>query len=40
MLRTLLAERFKLAIHHESRELPVYELTVARRGALRGDRCN
>jgi uncharacterized protein (TIGR03435 family) len=33
MLRTLLAERFKLAIHHESRELPVYELTVARRGA-------
>jgi uncharacterized protein (TIGR03435 family) len=33
MLRTLLAERFKLAIHRESRELPVYELTVAKRGA-------
>jgi uncharacterized protein (TIGR03435 family) len=33
MLRTLLAERFKLAVHRESRELPVYELTVARRGA-------
>jgi len=33
MLRTLLAERFKLAIHRESRELPLYELTVAKRGA-------
>jgi uncharacterized protein (TIGR03435 family) len=28
-----LAERFKLAIHRESRELPVYVLMVAKRGA-------
>jgi len=33
MLRTLLAERFKLAVHRESRELPVYVLTSAKRGA-------
>jgi uncharacterized protein (TIGR03435 family) len=33
MLRTLLADRFKLAIHRESRVLPLYELTVAKRGA-------
>ena len=33
MLRTMLAERFKLAVHRESRELPVYVLTVAKRGA-------
>ena len=29
MMRNLLAERFKLAVHHESREQPVYALVVA-----------
>ncbi len=32
MLQTLLADRFKLALHRETRELPVYELKVARGG--------
>jgi uncharacterized protein (TIGR03435 family) len=30
MLRSLLVERFKLAVHNESRELPVYALVMAR----------
>jgi uncharacterized protein (TIGR03435 family) len=34
MLRTLLAERFKLRVHKESRSLPVYALVVAREGRL------
>jgi uncharacterized protein (TIGR03435 family) len=35
MLRTLLAERFKLALHAESKDLPIYALTIARKdGAL------
>lgn len=33
MIQTLLAERFKLAVHRESREMQRYELTVARSGA-------
>ena len=32
MLQNLLAERFKLAAHRGNRELPVYELTVAKGG--------
>src|SRR5215831_18034646 len=32
MLQALLEDRFKLAIHRETRQLPVYELTVARGG--------
>jgi uncharacterized protein (TIGR03435 family) len=34
MLRTLLAERFKLRVHKVTRSLPVYALTVAREGRL------
>jgi uncharacterized protein (TIGR03435 family) len=32
MLQTLLADRFRLKLHHETRELPVYALVVARNG--------
>jgi uncharacterized protein (TIGR03435 family) len=32
MLQTLLAERFKLVVHHETKEMPVYALTVSRNG--------
>jgi uncharacterized protein (TIGR03435 family) len=32
MLQTLLADRFKLALHRETKELPVYELRPARGG--------
>ncbi len=32
MLRNLLAERFRMQVHHESRVEPVYELTVAKGG--------
>jgi uncharacterized protein (TIGR03435 family) len=32
MLQTLLAERFRLAIHREKKEMPVYELLVAKNG--------
>ena len=32
MLQSLLAERFKLAAHHETKELPVYALTVTKGG--------
>jgi uncharacterized protein (TIGR03435 family) len=32
MLQALLADRFKLSIHHEPKELPVYALTIAKSG--------
>jgi uncharacterized protein (TIGR03435 family) len=32
MLRTLLEDRFKLAVHRESKEMPGYALVVARKG--------
>jgi len=32
MLQSLLAERFKLTLHHETKELPVYVLLVAKNG--------
>jgi hypothetical protein len=32
MLQALLAERFKLAVHHGTREMPVYLLVVAKNG--------
>lgn len=32
MLQALLAERFKLALHKETRQLPTYALTVAKGG--------
>lgn len=34
MLQSLLENRFKLTVHHETRQLPVYELAVARPGKL------
>jgi uncharacterized protein (TIGR03435 family) len=34
MLRALLADRFKLAVHTETRQLPIYALTIAHAGAL------
>jgi uncharacterized protein (TIGR03435 family) len=32
MLQQLLADRFKLTLHHETKEIPVYELTIAKGG--------
>jgi uncharacterized protein (TIGR03435 family) len=34
MIRALLEDRFKLKVHREPREFPVYELVVARPGAV------
>lgn len=34
MLRALLEDRFKLRVHREMRQMPVYALTVAREGRL------
>jgi uncharacterized protein (TIGR03435 family) len=36
MLQTLLADRFKLALHRETRMLPVYHLAVAKGGSKLG----
>jgi uncharacterized protein (TIGR03435 family) len=38
MLRTMLAERFKLVVHKEVKDSPVYALTVARRDGRLGPR--
>jgi uncharacterized protein (TIGR03435 family) len=32
MLQNLLADRFKLVVHHETKELPVYELVIGKSG--------
>ncbi len=32
MMQALLADRFKLVVHHETRELPVYSLVIAKNG--------
>jgi hypothetical protein len=32
MLQSLLADRFKLAVHHESRRLPIYALVLSKAG--------
>jgi uncharacterized protein (TIGR03435 family) len=34
MLQSLLADRFKLALHHETRQLPVYALVLAKPGKM------
>jgi uncharacterized protein (TIGR03435 family) len=36
MLQPLLADRFKLSIHRETRELPIYALVVAKNGSKLG----
>ena len=33
MLQNLLAERFRMALHHESKQFPGYELTVGKNGS-------
>lgn len=38
-LRALLEQRFKLKLHRETRELPVYELRIAKAGKLRQGTC-
>jgi uncharacterized protein (TIGR03435 family) len=32
MLQAMLADRFKVVVHHESKEMPIYELVVAKGG--------
>jgi len=36
MVKTLVADRFKLAMHRETREMPIYALTLARDGGPTG----
>lgn len=38
MLQTLLAERFKLVAHHETREVPTFDLVLARSDGRLGER--
>jgi len=38
MLRALLEERFKLAVHNEVREMPIYALVLARKDGVIGSR--
>ena len=38
-LRALLEQRFKVKLHRETRELPVYELRIAKAGKLRQGTC-
>jgi uncharacterized protein (TIGR03435 family) len=38
MLRTLLEDRFKLAMHSEVREMPIYVLVLAKTGGRLGPR--
>lgn len=44
MLQALLVDRFHLTIHRETREVPIYELTVAKKGLrlqpTNGESCN
>jgi uncharacterized protein (TIGR03435 family) len=40
MIRSLLEERFKLAVHHETRELPIYALVLARSDKKLGPKLN
>jgi uncharacterized protein (TIGR03435 family) len=37
MLQTLLAERFKLVVHHEAKEMPVYAITIGKNGPKLGE---
>jgi uncharacterized protein (TIGR03435 family) len=39
MLRALLEQRFQLKLHRETKDLPVYELTLAKAGKLRHGSC-